>query len=454
MKCDRCGLQSDVEQAFSAEKHLLRRTKHFCPDCAVKRQMRSFIWDIAILAGSGLVIFALHPSSRVVSIILQAYLIVLCMTPLVLIHELAHAAAANLAGLRVFGIVIGIGKTIWSGKLLDMDWIINILPIAGITGIGARPVPQIRWKLFFVYLAGPASHILMALGFSILWLIVPSWAAVHRLFSPLVIANILLAVVSLFPQKISTLAGMQGTDGWQLLHVPFLNASDLTSRYVSYFAGEAMQCYAANDFDNAQKWVDKALALDSGSGLARNVLGVIQMACGEHQSSRGTFLQLLDTEVAKEPNLHYTLLNNIAYLDALLHDPALLPEADHFSAEALKHLPWVPAVVGTRGTVLVELGQLTEGIVLLKRSMSLHTDKQGKAINACHIAIGEYRRGNLDAACKFLTSAKTLDPKCFLIPQVEAQMTIGTTGDRPMDNLGSIVRTFREKHRPRTLITG
>jgi len=246
MQCDRCGLQSDVEQAFSTEKHLLRKSKHFCPDCTVKRQTRSFLWDAAILAGLGLLIFALRPSSRVAAIILAANLILLSMIPLVIIHELAHAGVAKLVGVHVFGIVVGIGKTIWSGKFLGMDWVINILPIAGITGVGVRPVPTSGGNCFRLP-AGPASHVLMALGFAVLWLILPLSTLGHRFFSSLIIANILLAAVSLFPYKAFTVAGMQGSDGWQLLRVPFLNDSELTKRYAGYYIGEAAQSYAAND---------------------------------------------------------------------------------------------------------------------------------------------------------------------------------------------------------------
>jgi tetratricopeptide (TPR) repeat protein len=168
--------------------------------------------------------------------------------------------------------------------------------------------------------------------------------------------------------------------------------------------------------------VDQAFSFDRNSGITRNVLGIIQMAAGEHQASRETFLQSLETEEAKEPGLHYVLLNNVAYLDALLHDPALLPEADDYSAQAFQHLPWIPAIIGTRGTVLVELGQFEEGIALLTKSMSLNIEKRGKALNACHIAVGELRRGNPSAARKFLATAKTLDPKCFLFPYVESLM--------------------------------
>jgi tetratricopeptide (TPR) repeat protein len=181
-------------------------------------------------------------------------------------------------------------------------------------------------------------------------------------------------------------------------------------------------------------WAEKALALDAGSGVARNILGIILMAQREYQAARETFAGLLGSEAGKEPGLHYLLLNNIAYLNALLRDPALLPEADQFSAEALQHLPWVPAVTGTRGTVLVELGRLEEGIALLKKSMALHAEKQGKALNACHIALGEMRRGDLNAARAHLAIARTLDRKCFLLPEVEAQLK--ATSPVPVDPVG------------------
>jgi tetratricopeptide (TPR) repeat protein len=447
MKCDRCGLQSDVEQAFSAEKRFLRKSKHFCPDCTIKREARSFLWSIALVAGSGLLVFALNPSSWMVVIASEATLVLLLMIPMVIIHELAHALVAKLVGSRVFGITIGIGKTVWSGKFLGMDWIFNILPIAGITIAGGQPASHMRLKLFLTYLAGPASHVLMVLILFLLKMTLPLSTLGQRLSSSLIFANILLAVVSLFPQKTNTVVGPQGTDGWHLFRVPFLKESELTKHHIGYFAAEAMQAYAAKDLDMAKKWAGKALSLDGNSGIARNILGIIQMARGEYHSARETFLQLLESENAREPGLHYILLNNIAYMDALLHDPSLLPEADQLSAEAFKHLPWIPAILGTRGTVLIELGQLEEGIALLKKSMSLSADKQNKALNACHIAIGELRRGDPDAACRYLATAKALDSSCFLVPNVESQMARHDTGvSTPNIPIATI------DHRPSTII--
>lgn len=424
MKCDRCGLQSDVEQAFSTEKRLLSRPRHFCPDCTVKRYINVFVAEIALLVAGGLLLFVLSPRSSTALFFLQIALFLLLMAPLILIHELAHALVAGLVGLRIFGIVIGMGRTIWHGKFMGMDWAVNILPISGITMVGARPVPYIRSKLFLIHLAGPASHVLMALIFHLMARADPSSGLIGYVLQALVFANLFMAAVNLFPRKVAVTTGMQGSDGWQLLRTPFLKQSELNKQYVGCLAGEAMQAYAEYDLEAAKAWVEKALALDATSGAARNIQGIILMARREYRESRETFVRLLHSDEGKEPALHYLLLNNIAYLNALLRDPGLLLEADQFSAEALQHLPWVPAVTGTRGSVLVEQGRLEEGIALLKKSMAQHAEKQGKALNACHIAIGEMRRGNLDAARAHLAIARTLDRQCFLLPEVETELKI------------------------------
>jgi tetratricopeptide (TPR) repeat protein len=262
----------------------------------------------------------------------------------------------------------------------------------------------------------------MALVLYFIGQVIPLTDLLRHLLNILIIINIILAVGNLYPRKVTGLTGVQGTDGWHLFHVFSLSDIEMLKRHVGYYVAEAMQAFSQNEFDAAKKWLDQGLALDANSGFARNMLGLIQLSNGEYQASRETFLQLIETEDSKEPGFRFILLNNIAYIDALLGDPSLLAEADQYSTEAYKHLQWIPAVIGTRGTVLVELGEFEEGIALLKKSMAVHPDKQGKALNACHIAIGEYRRGHLTEAHKYLSTARTLDPRGMLIPQVEAEM--------------------------------
>jgi tetratricopeptide (TPR) repeat protein len=112
-------------------------------------------------------------------------------------------------------------------------------------------------------------------------------------------------------------------------------------------------------------------------------------------------------------------LNNLAYADALSGNPAWLAEADAYSRDAYTLLPWVPAVVGTRGTVLVALGKFEEGLPLLQKSMEDAHAPRNKADNACHIAMAYTQAGKRDEAIKYLQLARQLDNKSPLLSLAE-----------------------------------
>jgi tetratricopeptide (TPR) repeat protein len=109
------------------------------------------------------------------------------------------------------------------------------------------------------------------------------------------------------------------------------------------------------------------------------------------------------------------MLNNVAYVDALLGGSEHLAEADRYSKEAMSLIGWMPAVRGTRGTTLLELGMIEDAIGLLRESMEHADNTSGKAQNACFISMGEARRGNLAESRKYLDEAKKLLPDCFLL---------------------------------------
>jgi hypothetical protein len=124
----------------------------------------------------------------------------------------------------------------------------------------------------------------------------------------------------------------------------------------------------------------------------------------------------------KQEGTRYVILNNIAYVDALIGDPELLPEADAYSKEATGTVPWVPHFTGTRGTVLVAMGQIEAGIKLLREAFEKVESPRSKAENACHLAIANARIGNRDQADKYLKLARQLDSQCRLIERAEAEL--------------------------------
>jgi hypothetical protein len=111
-------------------------------------------------------------------------------------------------------------------------------------------------------------------------------------------------------------------------------------------------------------------------------------------------------------------MNNVAYANLALDDPALLPEADIFSEQASQTMSWEPAILGTRGGVLVALDRVDEGLELLKSVLQKNPDKSGKAIDACLLAWGEWKRGNQQKSDSYLALARDLDPNSYLLKQI------------------------------------
>jgi tetratricopeptide (TPR) repeat protein len=99
-----------------------------------------------------------------------------------------------------------------------------------------------------------------------------------------------------------------------------------------------------------------------------------------------------------------------------------LQEADAYSKEACIGLGWMAAIVGTRGTVLVAMGNYEEGIKLLKESFENAENALSKAENSCHLAIAFSRRGMPDEAREYLQLARQLNDKCRLITSAEQEV--------------------------------
>jgi tetratricopeptide (TPR) repeat protein len=250
----------------------------------------------------------------------------------------------------------------------------------------------------------------------------PAASWLPSLVSLLISANVVLLVISLFPWQVQTNYGRTGSDGWNLLHTPTMPEEEQSEQLASYYIQEGLEAYKQRDFRSARAWMEKGIEKYPEQPLVLNALGFVQVGTGEFEQSRETFLALLEHQL--KPELKYMVLNNIAYANLMVGDSQLLPEADAYSAEAYQNAPWMPAIAGTRGAVLVEMGRLNEGVSLLKRAMAEHTDAQGKAANACYLAIAESHRGNPEEARRYLETARALDPTCYLLPRATEQLAL------------------------------
>lgn len=424
MKCDICGTESDFDAAFVKEHNAFRLSRRtVCPACWVRRGNARQSWFLLALSAAGVfgyVFDLIAPEEFVGGFLLNLFFIGLFLILSILPHELGHAMVARALGWRVYQIVIGVGNPIfkrrWSGILFD----IRAIPLSGATWMLPKDTRWYRAKRFLAVLAGPAVNAVMALAVVFIW----QGNLSHFDFDALPVgarlflwANAWVALANLWPHEPKTGFALP-SDGKQLLQLLSFRKKDMEQIQAMRFALEAMLCRENGDLAGARVSCDKGLALYPENPNLLNLSGINHLDEQKYEQAREVFLKLLAKE-NQPTGTRFLFMNNLAYADALSENPALISEADAYSKDAFTALPWVSAVVGTRGTVLVVLGNYEEGIELLKKSMEDAESPRNKAENACHMAIALARTGNCEEAQKYLELARQLDAKCTLLARAE-----------------------------------
>jgi tetratricopeptide (TPR) repeat protein len=430
--CAACGLSCPDERLFRTERKSFSSTLlSYCPVCWVKRRHAYGGWSlllcILMLPAGWLV-----PQSDLVLRSLGWFLsnsmfMVVWQLPLMLLHELAHACCAWLLGMRVFGISLGVGRKLyeWKGRKFTLE--LRALPLMGITFPSASSAVGFRWKYFFMVLAGPLVHVLLLV---VGLLLIRPWESLGKelqQFTPertFLYANLLMLIASLWPRKHPhVLAGMvlpMRSDGLNLLTIPFQSQAEIEQRAAAYFAMEAASALERAEYDKARQRAEEGLQHYPTNLVNRLQLGASLLYLQEYAAARKHLLPLLQQE--HESSIRAIILNNLAWTDLMLGGEELLQEADRYSEEVLQLLPWVPSLRGTRGSILVELGDFEGGIRLLHEALAGNEDPRNRASNCCYLALAEFRRGNGQKGRAYEAMARKLDPNCLLLNKVRAEI--------------------------------
>jgi hypothetical protein len=421
-RCDRCGATTNIAEGFFKEaKSFNTSTLTLCPSCWQKHKTshyRNLLYFRLAIGLFGILFVYLWPNEIIGWVWLNIFIFDIALILSILPHELGHAFTAKWLGWRVFRIFIGHGRTVFKMKFLGFDTEFRILPFGGLVLEAPRDTAHYHAKHFVIVIAGPlANAILMAASFAAMDGSLAGFGAIAQKLVPLqmfFIANLLIVIENLWPRQIVTAFGKSPSDGKQLLETLKMDPIRALKRHAAGFIWESVLCQEKRQFAEAQTWLERGLKLYPDDLTLLTSFGNNLLSLAQFKEARECFVKVLP-RTKQERFLHFILLNNIAYADALLGGPELLAEADQYSEEAMKNLSWMPSIKGTRGTVLSELGRLDEAIPLLQEAMLTHDVGHNRAQNACLLAIAETRRGDLNAAQRYLEEARRQDATCFLL---------------------------------------
>jgi hypothetical protein len=99
---------------------------------------------------------------------------------------------------------------------------------------------------------------------------------------------------------------------------------------------------------------------------------------------------------------------------------SFLPEASQYSDELTQTVPEAWTVKGTRGSILIDRGDIEAGTVILEDVVKHDPSPIDRGIAASFLAMAEFKRNHPDAALEWIGLARRLDPNCGALPRMES----------------------------------
>jgi hypothetical protein len=322
----------------------------------------------------------------------------------VVAHELGHLAFASWLKLNPYAVRIGHGPRLFRRKILGVTWTFKALPSSGDVKVLPDDPKWIVSRMVCMTAAGPAvSCVLFAVT---VWMLFGDSSPLNihgnyhnwgLFLMPMLYVNAGAFLFSIWPRSFSLEGQQMHNDGLIIL--------DLLRRRDAFVAQLKNQLIPEAEAANGMGW---SQLIDAGQTTA----------------TLEAWKKHLEEEEMPD-RMRHQMLDAFATLVLMSGAVEFLPEADRYSQELhqAKGDEWT--VKGTRGSVLIECGNFTEGGEMLRAVMASQTTDFDKAISASFLALAALRQGLTGEAAKWLGIAKKHDPHCASLRRLEALLENG-----------------------------
>jgi hypothetical protein len=292
----------------------------------------------------GLFLMILHPGSRGNALMINFGFIAVAGICISLMHELGHAFVGRVAGFKIFAVEIGIGPYVLEFKRFGIRWRLKKTPVGGRAYGLPLDIRGFRLKQTLFVLGGPAVNaILFLLAWKCRWLDVMLGQTRLSGFLPmqfLLVMNAAALIGNLTPQRTSSAEGRLPNDGLNIWLTWKQTPQTIAAIKAAYYSFEAEKCRRDHKLGEARRWLDEGLREFPASHTLTLACATYLVFENKLDEARQALVGLR-TMLADDKALFPLLLNNIAYVDALIGSSELLAEADDYSQQALRTIPWL-----------------------------------------------------------------------------------------------------------------
>jgi hypothetical protein len=419
VRCVNCQTEYPSTKGFQKWSIVKGKKYRICPVCSSRQD--EYVYLFSIIGSLLAVIICFNDAIHFRALFLFLSCAWLTFSLAILPHELGHALAAYLTGLRLFSISFGTrGRLLYSGRFFGCNIVFHRSMLCGITRFSSNKNHWFRLRLFLAVLAGPLVNVIM-IFIAIHYLFMYNHeAAISFFLYGFIWGNTLLIVFNLVPRKVLVGNNRVPNDGLLLFTIPFMPRKTLDNVKRTYYFYQILNSLHNHKFEDAEQWLAKGMEAYSDNLTWSFFSASILISKFQFHDARERLISDMKQQECSH-ELKPFICNAIAWLDLMIADPALLEEADRFSQLAMEESPWLPQFRGTRGSVLIEIGRVEDGLRLISQAF-YENDAASRALNACYLAIAENKLGNKLKANIYLTKARKLDAKCPLIERAVKSM--------------------------------
>lgn len=323
----------------------------------------------------------------------------------ILLHETGHLISAILVKGKPRRLVLGNGYEVQRFVLFGIKIIINTSFRSGFVFASFENHKFLKFRYLLYVAGGSITNLLLAYYFyKVFNFNTDTFFGKYGidLASGFIFANAFLAVTALIPFRINYLGMSISNDGLKILQLLFKKRKRIISSINTSELLDAYDYYEDRKYDKAMQIYEKYLEEEDGE---QNIpvqinLSVVYLKKGMFNESLqllGNIEKLLKTD-KKVQNYKALVYNNLAWLYLIQQN---IEQADKYSKAAFEIRPSEQVIQSTRGSVLIEKGEIETGINHLLHLVDFKYINNQVLAAAIYLSYGYYLKKNTKEEKKY-----------------------------------------------------
>ncbi|WP_158856785.1 M50 family metallopeptidase [Lunatibacter salilacus] len=329
-------------------------------------------------------------------ILINIFLVLIGLKFAIFVHEIGHLIFAKMVNGIPRRIIFGNGDKVCQFNVRGVKLVLNSKLDRGLIISEFEDTRFIRCKLIFYACGGFLANFIVAFAF-ILLSINPEAIYFSATFA---LANLLLGIFSLLPSYTKIQGVKIDSDGLSILKITFLKKSTLQESLASVKLFVAEDYFESKEFEKSIVIYEDLQSKIKNSKYLNLFLSLAYMKLGYFQKSIELMCDLLpsiDEEAFK--NLKFIIYNALAWEYLLVNN---LEEADKFSKLTNQFIENNEFIRGTTASILIEKGQLEEGLRLITNDVDFNLPNNQSLSAAMYIGYAYAGLGDNQNAKKYM----------------------------------------------------